>query len=59
MLKKINRHSIRLQKYDYSQAGAYCITICAKNRVPLMGEIIKDDLALNYISTIVDDLRNY
>jgi putative transposase len=34
------RRSIRLQGYDYSQAGAYFITICAHNRECLFGEIL-------------------
>ena len=27
-----HRRSIRLQGYDYSQAGAYFITLCTQNR---------------------------
>ena len=30
------RHSIRLKGYDYSQAGAYFITICVHERRPLL-----------------------
>lgn len=37
-----HRKSIRLQGYDYSQDGAYFITICAKNREHLFGKIITD-----------------
>ena len=29
---KYHRHSIRLKDYDYSQAGAYFITICTHNK---------------------------
>ena len=36
---KRHRRSIRLKGYDYSQAGAYFITICAQNREGLFGEI--------------------
>ena len=32
--KKYNRRSIRLKGYDYSQPGAYFITICTKDREP-------------------------
>ncbi len=38
-----NRYRIessRLQGYDYSQNGAYCITICTKNREQYFGTII-------------------
>jgi len=34
-----HRRSIRLRGYDYSQAGAYFITICAQDRECLFGDI--------------------
>ena len=34
-----HRRSIRLRNYDYSQAGAYFITICVQHRECLFGEI--------------------
>ena len=34
-----HRHSIRLKGYDYSQAGAYFVTICTQNRECLFGDI--------------------
>jgi REP element-mobilizing transposase RayT len=34
------RRSIRLKGYDYSQAGAYFITICTHNRICRFGEIV-------------------
>lgn len=48
------RHSIRLQDYDYSQAGAYFVTICAWQRECLFGEIINGEMALNTIGRIVE-----
>lgn len=30
----------RLKEYDYSQNGAYFVTICTKNRVPFFGHIV-------------------
>jgi putative transposase len=33
------RKSIRLKEYDYSQPGAYFITICTKDREHLFGEV--------------------
>ena len=36
------RKSIRLREYDYTQVAYYFITICIKNRVNILGEIIKD-----------------
>lgn len=32
--------SIRLKDYDYSQAGAYFITLCVQNRECLFGDVI-------------------
>ena len=34
------RKTIRLQNYDYSQSGAYFVTICTAQRQPLFGKII-------------------
>lgn len=31
-MNKHDRHSIRLKNYDYSQFGAYFVTICVKDR---------------------------
>jgi REP element-mobilizing transposase RayT len=35
-----HRHSIRLPGYDYSQAGAYFITLCTYQRKCIFGEIV-------------------
>ncbi len=37
---KHHRRSIRLKRYDYSQAGAYFITICTQDRACLFGDIV-------------------
>jgi putative transposase len=42
-----NRRSIRLRGYDYSQAGAYFITICTQNRRYLFGTIVEGRMVLN------------
>jgi len=42
-----NRRSIRLQGYDYSQAGAYFVTICTQNKECLFGEIENGKMRLN------------
>lgn len=42
-----HHHSIRLPNYDYSQSGAYFITICTQNREWLFGEIVDDKIRLN------------
>jgi len=38
--KKHHRRSIRLKGYDYSQAGAYYITICTNDRLHVFGRIM-------------------
>jgi putative transposase len=43
---KRNR-SIRLRGYDYSQAGAYFVTICTQDRACLFGKILNGMLRLN------------
>ena len=42
-----NRRSIRLQGYDYSQGGAYFLTICTLKRECLFGEIVEEEILLN------------
>lgn len=42
-----NRRSIRLKEYDYSQSGAYFITICTHSRKCIFGEIADGQITLN------------
>ena len=51
---KHHRRSIRLQRYDYSQAGAYFITICTWQRQCLFGEIINGEMQLSPWGEIVN-----
>ena len=32
-----NKQSMRLKGYDYTQNGAYFVTLCTKNRMPIFG----------------------
>lgn len=41
------RRSIRLRGYDYSQAGAYFVTICTQHRECLFGKITDQVMRLN------------
>lgn len=43
----LNRRSIRLKNYDYSQEGKYFITICCQDRASLFGKIDKGEMILN------------
>jgi putative transposase len=51
--QKHHRHSIRLQGYDYSQPGAYFITICTYHRECRFGEIIDGSMQLNICGKII------
>jgi putative transposase len=42
-----HRRSIRLKGYDYSQEGAYFITICLQDRRCLFGTVIDGVMCLN------------
>lgn len=51
--EKHHRRSIRLKGYDYSQSGAYFLTICTYNREPTFGEIEHGKMELNVYGRIV------
>ena len=42
-----HRRSIRLKDYDYSQAGAYFVTICTHDKECLFGDIVCGEMQLN------------
>jgi len=47
--------SIRLKGFDYTQAGAYFVTICTYKWVSLFGNIIDGEMVLNNLGKIVKD----
>lgn len=60
----LKRKTIRIKDYDYSNEGMYFITICTKNKRPLLSKIIMDNVgndALvvpNKIGKIIDECWN-
>ena len=52
------RHSIRLQGYDYSQSGAYFVTICTQNRACLFGDIAGGKMKLNDAGRMAESVWN-
>jgi REP element-mobilizing transposase RayT len=42
-----HRRSIRLKGYDYSEVGAYFVTICAQNRECLFGDVVDEKMRVN------------
>ena len=47
------RRSIRLQGYDYSQPGAYFVTICTQNYAYLLSGIVDGEMVLNEAGQMV------
>lgn len=50
---KHHRRSIRLKDYDYSQNGAYFITICTDNHETIFGNVTDGNMVLNEFGKIV------
>lgn len=53
--QKHHRRSIRLKDYDYSQAGAYYVTIDVQNRECFLGEIVNYEMVLNDAGKMVEE----
>jgi len=49
-----HRQSIRLQGYDYSQAGVYYVTLCTTAKQCLFGDVVVDKVALNVYGNIAE-----
>lgn len=48
-----HRRSIRLKDYDYTQAGAYFVTVCTQHWACVLGDVIDDEMQLSVTGTIV------
>ncbi len=48
------RRSVRLTGYDYSQAGAYFLTICTHRRGCVVAEVVEAQIRLNACGAIVE-----
>jgi len=53
-----HRRSIRLQEWDYSQAGAYFVTICTQNRECVFGNVVDGEMVLNDAGRVVESVWN-
>lgn len=47
------RRSLRLRDYDYTQAGAYFVTVCTQDRACLFGEVVDGEMRLNEAGEMV------
>jgi putative transposase len=52
------RRSLRLREYDYSQSGAYFVTICTCNKDCLFGHVSAGEMMLNDAGRIVHTAWN-
>jgi REP element-mobilizing transposase RayT len=53
-----HRRSVRLRQYDYSQAGAYFVTICVQGRECLLGEVAGAAVVLSPFGRMVENWWN-
>lgn len=53
MADRFHRRSIRLRGYDYTRAGAYYVTVCTQDRLPLFGDVVNDVMVPNGMGQIV------
>ena len=55
-MEKQNRKLNRLENYDYTQNGAYFVTICTQDREPVLGTIVGDGIPVpNQIGEIAEE----
>ncbi len=51
-----HRRSLRLSDYDYSQAGAYFVTICTEDREYVFGDVVGGEMRLNTAGSMIQGL---
>lgn len=49
-----HRRSLRLQGYDYSQPGAYFVTIVTRERACLFGEVVEGEMRLSEAGQVAE-----
>ncbi|MBI2934295.1 MAG: transposase [Chloroflexi bacterium] len=49
------RRSLRLKEYDYSQSGAYFVTLCTYERESLFRRIVDYEMKMNAYGVIADE----
>ncbi len=50
-----NRRSPRLRDFDYTQDGAYFVTICTYRLAPIFGRVVDDAVLLNHLGSLVNE----
>lgn len=51
-----HRKSIRLRGYDYSQNGAYFVTVCVNKKLELFGNIVDGGIVLNTTGKMIGEI---
>jgi putative transposase len=49
--------SMRLRGYDYSQNGAYFVTVCVQNRECIFDQVVNSKMMLNEAGQMVEEER--
>jgi putative transposase len=47
------RHSLRLRGYDYATPGAYFVTVCVGDRLPMLDKLAKGEIVTSKAGGIV------
>jgi len=53
MADRFHRRSIRLKGYDYTRSGAYYVTVCTQDRLPLFGDVVNGVMVPKAMGDIV------
>jgi REP element-mobilizing transposase RayT len=50
-----HRRSIRLAEYDYAGTGAHFVTLCARERACLFGDVVAGEIRLSPVGRVVEE----
>ncbi len=56
--EKYHRRSIRMRSYDYSNPGAYFVTICTWQKECMFGHIVDGEMRLNEFGAVLNECWN-
>lgn len=55
-IRRLYRKPLRLRNYDYSSEGMYFVTVCAKDKICLFGEIEGGEIKLNDAGQMIESV---
>jgi len=58
VVQRNQRRSIRLKDYDYSQEGAYFVTICTQGKACILGKVVNGEMRVNGYGNVVNKCWN-